>query len=38
MVLWTCPVYVYRDMYPSPTLNQWDGKLVIDKDNNMILA
>lgn len=37
-VLWTQPIYVYRDIYPSPTLNQWDGKLTIDKDNNTILV
>lgn len=38
IVLWTQPIYVYRDAYPSPTLNKWDGKLIIDNDNNTILV
>ena len=38
IVLWTQPIYIYQDNYPSPTLNQWDGKLIIDNDKNTILA
>ena len=36
--LWTQPIYIYQDIYPSPTLNKWNGELVIDNDKNAILA
>ena len=38
-VLWTQPILVYQDNYPSTTLNKWDGKEVqIDKDQGTIVA
>ena len=37
-VLWTQPIYIYQDTYPSPTLNKWNGELIIDNDKNAILA
>ena len=33
VVLWTQPVFVYKDNYPSTTLNQWNGKDILT-DNN----
>ena len=33
ITLWTQPIYVYRDNYPSNTLNQWNGQDIIN-DNN----
>ena len=39
IVLYTQPLYIYRDEYPSTTLNNWNGKeLVIDDENGSILA
>ena len=32
-VLWTQPVYVYQDNYPSTTLNKWNGKDITTDDN-----
>lgn len=37
--LWTQPVLVYEDNYPSTTLNQWDGKNIkTDNDTGTIVA
>lgn len=38
-VLWTQPVYVYQDNYPSTTLNKWNGKdITTDDETGTIVA
>lgn len=38
-ILWTQPIHVCQNNYPSSTLNKWDGKtLTTDKDTGTILA
>lgn len=38
-VLWTQPIFVYQDNYPSTTLNQWNGKdIITDNDTGTIVA
>lgn len=38
-VIWSQPVYVCQNTYPSSTLSEWDGKsLTIDYDKGSILA
>lgn len=37
-ILWSQPIYIYQNKYPSSILDKWDGELVIDKDNNALLA
>lgn len=37
--LWTQPIFVYQDNYPSTTLNQWNGKdIITDNDTGTIVA
>lgn len=37
--LWTQPIYVYQDNYPSTSLNRWNGKdIKTDNDNGTIIA
>lgn len=36
--LWTQPILYMQNRYFSSTINQWDGKLNVDEDNNTILA
>ena len=36
--LWGQPVIVYQDVYGNNVLNQWDGSLTVDEENNMIFA
>lgn len=37
--LWTQPIFVYQDNYPSTTLNRWNGKdIEINEDNGTIVA
>ena len=35
---WLQPILLYQNRYPSTMLNNWDGELKIDEDNNTILA
>lgn len=38
-VLWTQPIFVYQDNYPSTTLNQWNGKdIITDNDAGTVVA
>lgn len=38
-IIWSQPIFVLQNNYPSSTLNKWDGKtLTIDYDNGRILA
>ena len=38
-ILWSQPIYICQNNYPSGTLNKWDGKtLTIDSDNGSILS
>ena len=38
-ILWSQPIYICQNNYPSGTVNKWDGKsLVLDKDNGTILS
>ena len=37
--VWTQPIFVYQDNYPSTTLNQWNGKdIITDNDTGTIVA
>lgn len=37
--LYTQPIYVYQDNYPSTTINQWNGRdLILDKNKGTIIA
>lgn len=36
--LWTQPILYMQNRYFSSTINQWDGNLSVDKDENTILA
>ena len=37
-VIWSQPILIMQNRYPSAMLNQWDGKLVIDEEGGSILA
>jgi hypothetical protein len=37
-VIWAQPIYLMQNRYPSAMLNEWDGSLKIDEDNNSILT
>lgn len=38
-ILWTQPIPIFINRYPSGTLNKWNGKdLIIDNENSMITA
>ena len=37
-ILWSQPIYVYQDKWPSEVLNQWDGSLTINENNGTILS
>jgi hypothetical protein len=37
-MVWSQPIYTAQNRYPSSILNQWNGELTIDKENNAILA
>lgn len=38
-ILYTQPIYVYQDNYPSATINKWNGKdLILNEDNGIIMA
>lgn len=36
--VWSQPIYVYQNKYPSSIVNDWNGELKIDENNNAILA
>lgn len=36
--VWSQPIYVYQNTYPSSIINEWDGSLQIDEKTNSILA
>lgn len=36
--VWSQPIYAYQNKYPSSIINDWNGKLTIDNENNAILA
>lgn len=39
IIVWTQPLYIYRDNYPSTTLNEWNGQEIkLHKDEGVILA
>ena len=37
-LLWSQPILIYQQDYFSALINKWDGKLVVDEDNNYILS
>lgn len=37
-VLWVQPIYVTMDAYGSKFFNEWDGKMVINEDENYIMT
>ena len=37
-ILYAQPIYIMQNRYASAMLNEWDGSLVIDKDNGTILS
>ena len=38
IIVWSQPILIMQNRYPSAMLNQWDGKLIIDKEGGSILA
>ena len=36
--VWSNPLYIYQNKYGSSIINDWNGELTIDKENNIILA
>lgn len=36
--VWSQPVYIYQNKYPSTLIDNWNGELKIDEKNNAILA
>lgn len=36
--VWSQPLLVMQNRYPSPMINKWDGSLTIDEEENVILA
>lgn len=37
-IIWSQPIYVTQNKYPSSIVNKWNGELTIDNENNAILA
>jgi len=37
-IVWSQPILILQNRYPSAMINKWDGNLLIDQDNNSILA
>ena len=38
-IIWSQPLYIYKDNYPSTTLNQWSGKeIIFDNNTGTILS
>ena len=37
-IIWSQPVYMYQNRYPSSILDEWDGEAKVDAENNAILA
>lgn len=37
-VIWSQPILIIQNRYPSPMLNAWDGKLDINEDNGTIMS
>lgn len=37
-LLWSQPLIIMQNRYPSPMLNKWDGSLKIDEENGTILS
>lgn len=36
--VWSQPIYAYQNKYPTSIINDWNGELTIDENNNAILA
>ena len=37
-VLWSQPLLILQNRYPTSMINEWDGNLVVDDQNNAVLA
>lgn len=37
-IVWSQPILIIQNRYPSPMLNAWDGKFKIDEENGTILS
>jgi hypothetical protein len=37
-VLWSQPILILQNRYPSPMLNAWDGKFKIDEENGTVMS
>lgn len=36
--VWSQPVFIYQNRYPSQIINDWDGKLIVDENENYVAA
>lgn len=37
-ILWSQPLYVYQNRYPTSIVNKWNGQLVVDDEKNYIAS
>jgi hypothetical protein len=37
-ILWRQPLIILQNQYASGLLNNWDGNLIVDNENNYILS
>jgi hypothetical protein len=37
-ILWSQPILILQNRYPSPMVNAWDGKFKIDEENGTIMS
>jgi hypothetical protein len=37
-VLWSQPILIIQNRYPSPMINAWDGKFKIDEENGTVMS
>lgn len=36
--VWSQPVFIYQNRYPSQIINDWDGQLIVDNDKNYVAS
>lgn len=36
--VWSQPLLIFQNRYPTSMINEWDGNLVVDRDKNAVLA
>jgi hypothetical protein len=37
-ILWSQPILIIQNRYPSPMINAWDGKFKIDEENGTVMS